>query len=79
MGNQMRPISVIAQEIQSSWTNPYFGAAPYLNAMLSLDTVDDNYGADDAKTIILYFLSNASTWRGADARRVKAELKEIIR
>ena len=57
----------------------YFGAVPYVNAMQSLETIDDEYGADSAKSIVLYFLSNANTWRGEVARRVKAELKEMVK
>lgn len=74
-----RPIHVIAREIRIFWPKPYFGAVPYLNAMQSLDNIKDNYGADSAKSIILYFLSNATTWRGEVARRVKKELKEMMK
>jgi hypothetical protein len=45
--------------------------------MHSLDTIGDKYGQDDAKGIIVYFLSNATTWRGDKARAIKAELKTI--
>jgi hypothetical protein len=34
---------------------------------------------DDAKSIVSYFLCNATTWRGEDARRIKKELKDAIR
>jgi hypothetical protein len=46
--------------------------------MGSLETLRDYYGADDARSIVLYFLSNATTWRGDDARRIKLELKSIL-
>ena len=72
-----RPIHAIADEIIKDWTKPYFGAVPYLGAMRFLHTVDDTYGYDDARTVILYFMSNATTWRGETARRVKAELKAM--
>lgn len=72
-----RSLSVIAHEISRTWTKPYFGAVPYLQALKSLEYIEDNYGADSAKSIVLYFLSNATTWRGGDARRIKAELKAI--
>lgn len=72
-----RLIRDIAREIFKLWPNCYFGARPYLMAMMSLERIGDHYGADDAKGIIAYFLSNAQTWRGADARRLKAELKAI--
>jgi hypothetical protein len=74
-----RPIHEIAHEIQRNWPKPYFGAVPYLDAMLWLNTIDNNYGADSGKEIVLYFLSNASTWRGEAARRLKAELKQIAK
>lgn len=72
-----RPIHQIAREIKRLWTKPYFGAVPYLDAMCDLNTVNDNYGLDSGKSIVLYFLANTNTWRGDDARRIKAELKQI--
>ena len=47
--------------------------------MYSLNGVGDKYGLDDAKSIINYFLTNASTWRGDTAKRIKAELKQMIK
>lgn len=72
-----RPLYEIAREIRKAWTkvSPY--AEPYLEAMESLNTIDDNYYFDSGKSIVLYFLSNANTWRGEDARRIKAELKQM--
>jgi len=74
-----RPLSVIAQEIGLSWGKVYFGAVPYLQAMRSLDKVSDAYGFDSGKSIVIYFLSNAQTWRGEDARRIKKELNAMIK
>lgn len=74
-----RPISWIAEEIRKDWKKPYFGAVPYLRAMLSLNDIKDDYGADSGKSIVLYFLSNATSWRGDVAKRCKAELKEMIK
>jgi hypothetical protein len=74
-----RPLSVIAEDIRDHWTNVYFGAVPYLRAMRQLNWVTDQYGADDGETIVNYFVnSNAATWRGPDARRIKAELRGMI-
>jgi hypothetical protein len=70
-----RSLSTIAREIRSDWKNVYFGAVPYLQAMSSLNSIKDMYGMDSAKSIVLYFLSNASSWRGEVAKRVKSELK----
>lgn len=73
-----RPLYSIASEIRKDWGSKInFGAKPYLDAMSSLDKVTDNYVMDSGKSIIIYFLSNATTWRGETAKRVKAELKKI--
>ena len=72
-----RPLYEIASDIRNTWTQPYFGAVPYLEAMHSLDRIEDKYGYNSAKSIVLYFLSNAATWRGPEAKRLKAELKAI--
>lgn len=77
---QPRTLRAIAGEIQRDWGDKtYFGAVPYIKAMRGLETVNDRYGQDDAKSIVSYFLSNAKSWRGDTARRVKAELKEMIK
>ena len=72
-----RPLYQIASEIRRTWPKVYFGAKPYLEAMASLDKVTDNYGQDSGKSIVAYFLANAGTWRGEDAKRIKAELKKM--
>ena len=48
--------------------------------MLTLDTSDPNamYFYDTAGDIARYFLANAQTFRGADARRLKEELKNLV-
>lgn len=74
-----RPIYEIAREIKANWPKVYFGAVPYLQAMSTMKTIQDNYGADDGKGIVLYFLANASTWRGEVAKRIKAELKALCK
>lgn len=75
----MRTLKEIAKEIRADWKNVYFGAVPYLEAMETLDSVNDNYYFDSGRSIVLYFLSNASTWRGDNARRIKNELKSVLR
>ena len=74
-----RPINEIAAEIHRNWKNPYFGAVPYLDAMGLLESIDDNFYNDSAKSVVLYFLANAGTWRGEAARRIKAELKAMTK
>lgn len=75
----MRQLNIIAREIWENWEKPYFGAVPYLKAMSTLTDINQQYGYDSAESVVRYFLSNATTWRGDTARRVKAELKDMLK
>ena len=77
--NNQRKLYEIAAEIRKDWKKVYFGAVPYLQAMAELSNIGDSYGYDTARSIILYFLSNANSWRGEVAKRVKKELKEMVK
>ena len=74
-----RALSEIAREIRADWKKPYFGAVPYLRAMGELNGINGAYGHDSARAVVVYFLGNASQWRGDTARRIKAELKEMLK
>lgn len=74
-----RPIYQIAQDIKDAWKNPSPYALAYLNPMLTLNSIDDHYYFDDAKSIILYFLANAQGFRGEKARELKKELKDLLK
>ena len=74
-----KPIWVYAQEIEETWPKVSIHARPYLDAMHQLDNPDSTYGCEDAKSIVTYFLCNASTWRGYDARRIKQELRDLFK
>ena len=76
---QVRPISEIATEVFRTWRPMSQHAKPYAEAMLSLTYATDMYGWDTGKEIIRYFLGNATSWRGDDARRIKAELKLALK
>lgn len=79
MEKQVRAISAVARDIKREWTKVYFGAVPYLNAMLSLDSINGMYGCDSAQSVVIYFLANAQTFRGERAKALKAELKQILK
>jgi hypothetical protein len=75
-----RALHNIADEIIKDWGDKmYFGAVPYVRAMRYVESVNDRYGEDSARDIVIYFLSNAKTWRGETAKRVKAELKGMLK
>lgn len=74
-----RSLSVIANEIKADWKKVNYAAAPYLQAMAGLQSITDKYYQDSARSVVLYFLCNAGTWRGETAKRVKAELNKMIK
>ena len=78
MTNETRELNEIASEIGRTWKKVNYAAKPYLNAMGCLCSVDDNCGLDSGSEIVARFLGNAGSWRGDDARRIKAELKGML-
>ena len=74
----MRAIRDIAKEIDNTWSNVSNASRQYLDAMHEMDAIEEMYGCDTGKSIVIYFLCNAQGWRGADARRIKKELSDLI-
>jgi hypothetical protein len=84
-----RQIQDIAYEISYIWyrdyeargpvPNFYNDAKPYLQAMFYLVSVNDNYKLDSGRDIVQRFLCNVRGWRGPDARRIKHELRELLK
>ena len=74
-----RPIYEIAADIERNWAKVNYAARPYLDAMKSINDINDMYYADTAKSVVLYFLSNARSFTGEDAKRIKAELKGMAK
>ena len=74
-----RFICDIASEIKTDWKKVNYGARPYLDAMFSLKSINDHYYYDSARSIVTYFLCNASSWKGEKARAIKAELKAMLK
>jgi len=68
----------IAEDIYRNWPNISEGAHPYLHAMQQLCTLKDSFFQDSARSVVLYFLSNSTTWRGPIAKQIKNELKQIL-
>jgi hypothetical protein len=81
----MRPLNQIAKDIREDWSKrtkasrvPDYADA-YLRPMETLSAITDNYHLDSAKSIVLYFLANANTYKGEKARALKEELKDHLR
>lgn len=77
-----RPLDEIAREIEQDYADKgkpvYYAAKPYVDAMKSLNSIDDMYGCDSADSIVRYLLGNLSYWRGDKAKAIKAELREML-
>jgi hypothetical protein len=74
----MRTVRDIAMDIKKCWKSPSHYAEPYIDAMMQIEKVSDNYICDTGHGVVLYFLANASAWRGEDARRIKQELRDLL-
>ncbi len=81
-GKPVRAIWQIANEIRAELAKAGkpcpVPAKPYLDGMLALDKVTDNYGFDSAHMIIAYFLGNSKAWKGENANKLKNELRRMI-
>ena len=79
----IRPLYAIAREIRNDWSKQgkgvNYAAKPYLDAMADLNSITDNYMYDSGKSVVLYFLCNATSWRGETAKRIKSELKAMCK
>ncbi len=72
-------IREIARAVAREWKKVNYAAKPYLSAMMSMEKITDNYGADSGTSIVAYFLSNASSFRGPVAKAIKVELKKRLK
>jgi len=75
-----RLIRHIAYDIMQDWKKwNKSPAAPYLSAMLELNTKTDNYYLDSCESVVLYGLANMQGYRGEKAKIYKEELKNCIK
>ena len=77
----VRPLYKIANEIRRDWKVVNYAAKPYLAEMSNMDKITDvcGFGQESGKMIVNYFLNNAGQWRGETARKIKTELKEMVK
>lgn len=75
----MMTLSKLASLIKRDWKNVNFGAKPYLDAMLTLNAITDDYFQDSGASIVAYFLSNATQYKGDLARGIKKELNRRLK
>ena len=75
-----KTLAELAAIIRADWKRVHYAAAPYLQALATMHTIDDEagFGYDGPGQMVAYFLSNAGAWRGPVAREVKAELRRRL-
>ena len=73
-----RPIYAIAKDIRRNWSKVNNAAKPYLEAMEEITNISDMFMYETAREVVLRFLSNASSFRGEEAKRIKLELKAML-
>jgi len=61
------------------WRQKYAHALAYVEPMLSMSSIDDDYGFDSGRSIVAYALGNLSTWKGDKAREIKKELNAMLK
>ena len=85
MAKVNRPLYQIASEIRKNWNTKNSGtvlspyAKPYLEAMETLNSIDDRFIMDSGRSIVAYFLGNATSWKGEVAREIKKELNAMLK
>jgi hypothetical protein len=72
-------ISEIAEVVHKDWKNIPEYAKAYSVPMLSLVSINENYYEDTGKSVVAYFLANASGWRGETAKAIKKELNRRLK
>ena len=72
-------LNEIAGLIYENWANVNYAAAPYLKVMAILENIGDDYYFDSGRLVVMYFLLNASSFRGEAAKAIKAELNRRLK
>ena len=74
-----RSLRAIAEEIKADWHTIHPVAKPFVDALATLESIDDMFHRDRAIAVVARLRGACGTWRGATARRIKLELDEMLR
>lgn len=56
-----------------------YAAQPYLVGMSRLHSINDMYGLDNGKSVVMYFLANAQHIKGGEMPAIKKELNRRLK
>lgn len=69
--------AAVARLIVRDWAKVHYAAKPYLEAMLTLGSINDDHWHDSGQSVVRYFLNNARSYRTPRAAAYKAALKKM--
>ena len=77
----VRSLSEIGKEIQQECADKsfYVYAQPYVEPLTQLHSINDQFYADSATSVVRYALANLTGWRGEKAKAIKAELNYLLK
>lgn len=70
---------MIVRDLRAQGKQVPAAAKPYLDAMRTMGSINENYGSDSGASIVAYLLSNLATYKGETAKAIKAELKSRLK
>lgn len=73
-----RPLYTIASEIGEDWKDITIYGAELVDAMASLNSIEDRFIFESGYRIVGCFLEEARRWSGPKAKEIKSELKKML-
>lgn len=70
---------MIVRDLRAQGKQVPAAAKPYLDAMRTMGSINENYGMDTGASIVGYLLSNLASYKGETAKAIKAELKSRMK
>jgi hypothetical protein len=75
----VRPLYEVAREIRKDWVNMPNYAMAHFEAFENANSINEMFFMDSVKSEVLYFLGSTQTWKGETAKRIKLELKAMVK
>jgi hypothetical protein len=70
---------MIVRDLRAQGKQVPAAAKPYLDAMRTMGSINENYGMDSGASIVAYLLGNLRGYKGETARAIKAELNSRLK
>lgn len=71
--------NTIISDLKTQGKSVPSAAEPYLRAMRTMGSINENYGMDTGASIVSYLLSNLASYKGETAKIIKAELRSRLK